>query len=349
MQTLTESTIATLLPEPILRDVLGRQLHDLRVSVIDACNFRCRYCMPAEKVSADHPFLRPHERLTFAEIERLVGLFLRLGGEKVRLTGGEPLLRPDLPTLVARLRALPGLGDLALSTNGTHLARLAAPLRQAGLDRVNVSLDALDAPTFHRLNGHVASPAIVFAGIAAAEAAGFAPIKLNCVVMRGVNEHAIVDLARFCHGHARIVRYIEYMDVGSSNGWQRGEVVSAAEIRARLEAEFTLAPLPPNYPGEVARRFRFADASGEVGIISSVTQPFCGGCTRARLTADGQLHTCLFAGASLDLKTPLRAGAADADLLELLATTWRHRRDRYSELRRHQASHPKPEMYRLGG
>ncbi len=314
-------------------DRRGRPLRDLRVSVTDRCNFRCTYCMPRDVFGPGFAFLERSELLTFEEIERLVRLAAGLGVRKVRLTGGEPLLRRELETLVARLAAIDGVDDLAMTTNASLLARRAAPLRAAGLGRVTVSLDALDDATFRAMSDVALPVARVLDGIAAASAAGFDEIKLNAVVKRGVNDGGLVDLARFARDGGHVLRCIEYMDVGGTNGWRLDDVVPAAEILDRIGAVFPLEPLPPRYPGEVATRYRYLDGGGELGVIGSVTTPFCGDCTRARLSAIGELYTCLFSGSGRDLRGPLRAGADDEELRALLDGTWRARDDRYSEQR----------------
>lgn len=335
---------------PTQLDTLDRPLRDLRISVTDRCNFRCTYCMPREVFGPGYAFLPKAALLTFEEIARLAGIFIGLGVEKVRLTGGEPLLRKDLERLVAQLGPIPGLRDLTLTTNGSLLAAKARPLRAAGLARLTVSLDSLDDTTFGAMNDADFTVGDVLRGIDAALAAGFAPVKINAVIRRGVNEPDIVALARRFAGPEFIVRFIEYMDVGNTNRWRLNEVVPAAEIIARLSAEFRLTPLLPQYPGEVARRFRTA-AGGEIGVISSVTAPFCGDCTRARLSSDGQLFTCLFGSQGHDLRTPLRTGASDAQFAATIATRWQSRTDRYSELRAHLpgANASKVEMSAIGG
>ncbi len=334
---------------PPPRDRLGRPLGDLRVSVTDRCNFRCRYCMPREVFGRDHEFLPRAEILTFEEIARLARLFAARGVTKVRLTGGEPLLRRDLPDLVRMLAAIPGV-ELALTTNGALLERLAGPLAAAGLDRVTVSLDSLDDAVFRAMNDAAFPVARVLAGIDAALAAGLAPVKVNAVVHRGVNDHTVVDLARRFRGTGVVVRFIEYMDVGATNGWRLDDVVPGDEVVARIGAALPLEPVPPNYPGEVARRYRYAGGGGEIGLVTSVTRPFCGDCTRARLSAEGKLYTCLFAAQGTDLRAPLRAGASDAELGALLDRVWRARDDRYSELRTAAtAALPKVEMSYIGG
>ncbi|HET8900212.1 MAG TPA: GTP 3',8-cyclase MoaA [Rhodanobacteraceae bacterium] len=333
------------------RDQLARPLADLRISVIDHCNFRCPYCMPAEMFPDDHRFLSAAERLSFDEIERLTRVFAGLGVSKLRLTGGEPLLRKDLPQLVQRLAAINGIDDLALTTNGVLLPKLAQPLRDAGLRRVSISLDTLDAEVFTRLSGGRGRLADVLAGIAAAEQAGFGSIKLNCVVMRGVNDAGVLDLVEHFRHTPHVMRFIEFMDVGTMNRWRLDKVVPSAELVARIHARWPLLALPPRRAGETARRYAFADGAGEVGFISSVSAPFCGGCTRARLSADGHLFTCLFAARGTDLLTPLRQGMDDAALAALVAKRWLGRDDRYSELRSAATAKDQKhiEMFRIGG
>ena len=333
-----------------VHDRLQRALRDLRISVTDRCNFRCTYCMPREVFGRDWQFLPRADLLSFEETTRLVRLLTGLGVSKVRITGGEPLLRRDLPDLIAQLAAIDALDDLTLTTNGALLARHAEALKAAGLNRLTVSLDALDETVFQRMSDVKLPVARVLEGIEAAAAAGLAPIKINMVVRRGVNDHEILPMVRRFRGSGHILRFIEYMDVGETNGWCLDEVVTAGEILALIEAEHPLEPLAAQYGGEVARRYRFADGGGEIGIISSVTQPFCGGCTRARIAADGRLYTCLFASDGLDLREPLRSGAGDDALLALLGGRWRSRDDRYSELRAAGgASTGKVEMSRVGG
>ena len=338
-------------PLPMLpRDTRGRPLHDLRISVTDRCNFRCVYCMPRAVFGPDHAFLPRAELLSFEEIERLVRIFVGLGVEKVRLTGGEPLVRRDLEQLVVSLAAVPGVRDLTLTTNGVLLAALAQKLKAAGLHRVTISLDADDDETFMRLNDAGVPVSKVMAGIEAAEAAGLGPIKLNMVVKRGWNEHAILPMARRFRGTGRILRFIEYMDVGHSNGWRLDDVVSADQILRTIAAEFPLEPMEPTAQGEVAERYRYADGTGEIGVIASVSRPFCGDCNRARLSADGQLYTCLFATSGNDLRSLLRGGATDADLDQELRRIWSIRDDRYSELRSAETVDlPKVEMSYIGG
>jgi len=332
-------------------DQLGRPLRDLRISVTDRCNFRCPYCMPAEVYGEKYRFLPRPELLSFEEIERLVRIMAPLGVEKLRITGGEPLLRHDLPRLLERLARVDGVRDLTLTTNGYLLAAQAQGLADAGLRRITVSLDSHDDDTFGRMNGRGYGTARVLEGIEAAAAAGLSPIKINCVVQRGVNEHSIVPLARRFKGTGQVLRFIEYMDVGTLNHWEPAQVVSAKEIVTAIDAVFPLEPLEPAYAGEVAERWAYRDGSGEVGVIASVTQPFCRGCTRARLTIEGRLVTCLFAAGGRDLRGPLRSGASDDELREIVAGTWARRSDRYSEERAEQRSHPAPrlEMYQIGG
>jgi cyclic pyranopterin phosphate synthase len=307
--------------------------------------------MPAEVYGEAYTFLKPEELLSFEEITRIAGLFARLGVVKLKLTGGEPLLRPWLPELVEKLTAIEGIRDLALITNGSHLARMARPLRDAGLKRITVSLDSLDEETFSRMNGRAHRLQPVLEGVSAAEAAGFRGIKLNAVVIRGLNEHQVLDLVRRFRGTGHIVRFIEFMDVGNRNGWRRELVVPSRETLARIDAEFPLEPLEPNYRGEVASRYRFKDGLGEVGFISSVSQPFCRDCSRVRLSADGKLHTCLFSTRGFDLRTLLRSGARDEELLSSIRSLWKKRTDRYSEERGEKAATglTKVEMYSIGG
>jgi cyclic pyranopterin phosphate synthase len=323
-------------------------LHDLRISVTDRCNFRCVYCMPKDVFGRDYPFL-PHDALlTFEEIARLAGTFVGLGVEKLRLTGGEPLLRKHLERLVAMLAPLPV--DLTLTTNGALLARKARALADAGLKRVTVSLDALDDATFRAMGDTDTPVAQVLDGIDAASRAGLSPVKVNAVIKRGVNEHAIVDLARRFRGTGHIVRFIEYMDVGATNGWRMDDVVPAAEILERVAAVFPIEPADANYAGEVAERWRYRDGAGEIGVIASVTQAFCRDCTRLRLSTDGKLYTCLFATHGHDLRSLVRGGADDERLAQAIGAVWRRRADRYSELRTAAtARERKVEMSYIGG
>jgi cyclic pyranopterin phosphate synthase len=333
------------------RDLRARALTDLRISVIDRCNFRCPYCMPEDEYPRDHEFLSKADRLRFEEIERLARIFVGLGVRKLRLTGGEPLLRRDLPELVRQLAAIPGAADLAMTTNGSLLAEKVEALRAAGLSRITLSLDTLDANTFRAMSGGRGDVDTVLAAIVAAERAGFAPLKINAVVMRGVNDTGVLDLVEHFRGSGHIVRFIEYMDVGTCNDWQRDLVVPSAELRARIDARWPLAALEANYGGEVAQRYAFADGGGEVGFISSVSEPFCGDCTRARLSADGRLYTCLFARSGHDLRGPMRAGASNDDLSGLIRAVWEARDDRYSELRNELrvTDRKRVEMYEIGG
>jgi cyclic pyranopterin phosphate synthase len=330
-------------------DSLGRPLSDLRVSVTDRCNFRCRYCMPRERFGADHAFLPRAELLTFEEIARLVGI---LGGElrKVRLTGGEPLLRKDLPELVRMLRQASN-ANVALTTNGVLLPKLAGPLFEAGLHRLTVSLDALDEAVFRRVTDADYGAQDVLAGLESATEAGFTGIKINSVIRRGLNESEVLPLARRFRGSGHVLRFIEYMDVGSTNGWSERDVVSAAELIEMIDHEMPLEPIGRALASDVAARYRYRDGGGEIGVIASVTQPFCGDCSRLRLAADGQVYTCLFATTGTDVRDPLRAGASNAELLELLTGLWAARADRYSEQRQALIAKPKRklEMSYLGG
>ena len=336
------------LPAPVQapRDRLGRPLRDLRLSVIDACNFRCGYCMPADRVPDDHG-MSAAARLSFDQIETLVRGFAQAGVCKLRLTGGEPLLRKRLPELMARLARIPGIEDLALTTNGALLAGQARALREAGLHRLTVSLDALDPDVFRRMSGHRGEVDTVLAGIAAAEAAGFSRIKFNCVVQRGVNEDQVLPLLERFRGTGHVVRFIEYMDVGTCNGWNPAQVVPSQELRARIHARWPLQPLQAGYRGEVAQRFAFADGGGEVGFIGSVSHPFCGDCNRARVSADGHLYTCLFADRGHDLKPALAGG--EHGVAAELGRVWSAREDRYSELRGQVPARRPIEMYLIGG
>jgi GTP 3',8-cyclase len=330
-------------------DTLGRPLHDLRISVTDRCNFRCVYCMPKEIFGKDYQFLPRAEILTFEEIERLVRIFVSLGVQKIRLTGGEPLVRRDLERLVEKLARIGDL-DLTLTTNGSLLAQKARLLADAGLRRVTVSLDSLDDATFKRMNDSDFPVAKVLAGIEAAQAAGLAPIKINMVTKRGVNESSIVPMARYFRGTGITLRFIEFMDVGSTNGWRLDDVVPAREIVAMIDREMPLEPVQAGYRGEVAARYRYKDGGGEVGVISSVTQPFCADCTRARLSADGSLYTCLFATEGHDLRALVRSEATDDEITHAIAALWTERTDRYSDLRSEQtAGLHKIEMSFIGG
>jgi cyclic pyranopterin phosphate synthase len=336
-------------PGPVA-DTRGRALRDLRISVTDRCNFRCTYCMPREVFDADYQFLAHAEVLTFEEIVRAARIFHGLGTEKIRLTGGEPLLRRGIDRLVAMLReALPAV-DLTLTTNGSALAAHAAALRAAGLDRVTVSLDSLDDATFRRMNDADFPVARVLAGIDAAAAAGLAPVKVNMVVKRGLNDHHVADMARHFRGTGHVVRFIEFMDVGSTNGWRMDDVVASAEIVRRIAEHFPMEPAEPNYKGEVAERWRYLDGAGEIGVISSVTEAFCSTCTRARLSTDGQLYTCLFAQRGYDIKGLMRAGREDGEIADSVAAIWQRREDRYSEIRTAETARSrKVEMSFIGG
>ena len=317
-----------------VNDQLGRGLRDLRISVTDRCNFRCCYCMPRDVFGTDFPFMDSSELLSFEEIVRVTKVFAGLGVEKLRLTGGEPLLRHGIEVLVEQLAGVDGIADVAMTTNGSMLAKKARSLRDAGLSRVTVSLDSLDAQTFRTMSDVKIPVARVVEGIAAAAAAGLAPVKINAVVKRGVNEgQGILNLAAFGREHGYVVRFIEFMDVGATNGWQLDEVVPAAEIVDTINAAWPIEPLDPDYVGEVAARYRYLDGSGEVGLITSITQPFCGTCTRARLSAKGELYTCLFASVGNDLRGPLRDGATDDELVQRITGIWQSRTDRYSAQR----------------
>ena len=336
-------------------DKFGRRVRDLRISVTDRCNFRCPYCMPAEVYGEKYEFLpRPHI-LSFEEIERLTRLFVRIGVSKVRITGGEPLVRANLPDLVSKLCVIDGINDVALTTNGYLLENNAQQLKDAGLNRLTVSLDSIDPDVFKEMSGRPQGPTNTLAGIKTAASLGFKQIKINVVVQRGVNEHTLVDTARYFKGTGAIVRFIEFMDVGTKNGWELSQVFTSDEVIQTIDKEFPLKPIEPNYKGEVASRYRYVDGSGEIGVISSVSQPFCGDCTRARLSTDGKLVTCLFASGGTDLKTPMRSGATDAELAAIINKVWTGRNDRYSELRsndtefENDSDDSKVEMYYIGG
>jgi GTP 3',8-cyclase len=331
-------------------DLHARALRDLRISVTDRCNFRCTYCMPKEVFGRDFEFLARKELLSFEEITRLARAFADEGVSKVRITGGEPLLRRDIERLVAMLVDVPGITDVALTTNGSALAAKAQTLKDAGLSRVTVSLDALDDDAFAAMNDVGFPVARVLRGIEAAAAAGLAPVKVNMVVKRGVNDHCIASMAEHFRGSGCVLRLIEYMDVGTTNGWRMEEVVPVAEIIETIDAHWPLEPLAPNYPGEVATRYRYRDGAGEIGLIASVTQPFCGACTRARVSAEGRLYTCLFAARGHDLRGLLRAGISDQELGRRIRSVWGERADRYSEIRHSQtAGAAKVEMSYIGG
>jgi cyclic pyranopterin phosphate synthase len=330
-------------------DRFGRPIRDLRISVTDRCNFRCVYCMPKEVFGRDYQFLERSELLTFEEIERTARVFVGLGVHKVRITGGEPLVRRNIETLIGLLAAIPGL-EIALTTNGSLLVKKAKALRDAGLTRITVSLDSLDDAVFRAMNDVDFPVQRVLDGIDAAATAGFAPIKINVVLKRSVNEDGILPLLRYFRDRDHIVRFIEYMDVGTTNGWRLDDVVPAKEIVARIDSEMPLVPVDPAYRGEVANRYRYRDGSGEIGIIASVTQPFCADCTRARISAEGRLYTCLFATEGHDLRALLRGGASDAEIADAIASIWSVRSDRYSELRAAEtAGLKKIEMSYIGG
>jgi cyclic pyranopterin phosphate synthase len=352
-----ETTAQSVLADRSLEtlDRLGRPLRDLRISVTDRCNFRCAYCMPKEVFGRDYQFLPRDEILSLEEIDRLAGAFISLGVHKLRITGGEPTVRRGLVDLVAMLasrRTQDGAPlDIAMTTNGSALRALARPLADAGLGRVTVSLDSLDDETFRRMNGVDFPVAKVLDGIAAAVEAGLGPVKVNVVLKRGENDGGILGLARWARAEGHILRFIEYMDVGTTNGWRLDEVVPAREVIDGISREWPLEPAEAGYPGEVATRWRYLDGGGEIGVISSVTRPFCGDCTRARISAEGKLYTCLFSAVGHDLREPLRSGASDADLADHVAAIWNGRDDRYSELRAAATTDrlPKIEMFALGG
>jgi GTP 3',8-cyclase len=334
-------------------DRLTRPLRDLRISVMDRCNFRCPYCMPRERFHEHYAFLKTAERLSFEEILRLARLFVPMGVRKLRITGGEPLLRVNLPDLIADLNAIPGIEDIALTTNGVLLAKHASELKAAGLSRVTVSLDSLDQDIFARMNGGFGRVGEVLDGIEHARTAGLGPIKINAVIQRGVNEDSVLPLVEQFRDTGTTVRFIEYMDVGNRNDWREQLVVPSRDLQAMIHARWPLRAVKPDYVGEVARRYAFEDGQGEVGFISSVTQPFCGACSRARLSSDGSFYTCLFAQKGTDLRGPMRAGADDDDLLRIIRGVWTARDDRYSEqrmvMRQRQDNSPKIEMNYIGG
>ena len=340
------------LSAPVI-DALHRPMHDLRISLLDQCNFRCPYCMPEAEFHAEYEFLRKQERLSYDEIVRVAASASALGVSKIRLTGGEPLLDKNICDLVERIAALPRIDDLALTTNGMLLAPIAEKLGRAGLHRVTVSLDSLDKEIFRTMSGGRGDLDAVLAGIEAAVAAGLGPIKINVVVQRGVNDSGVLDLLDHFRGTGIIVRLIEFMDVGNRNGWRLSQVIPSRELLAQIQKRWPLRAVGKNYPGEVARRYEYVDGAGEIGFISSVTAPFCGDCSRARLSADGKMYTCLFASQGTDLREPLRSGPDDEELQQILTSIWLQRADRYSELRRPDiAEHHilrKVEMYRIGG
>lgn len=336
-----------------INDLFGRHMHDLRISVIDRCNFRCTYCMPQEEF-AHYKFLDPENWLSFEEIERLTKLFVKAGVTKVRLTGGEPLIRPKLSDLVARLSQIDGIEDLALTTNGSLLHKHANELKKAGVKRLTVSLDTLDPKIFKEMDGKKANLEEVLEGIKVARNAGFEAIKINVVVKKGVNDHKLMELVRYFKGTGDVLRFIEFMDVGNCNHWSTEFVLPSAQIIKMINEYFPIEPIQANYQGEVASRYRFSDGSGEIGFISSVTQPFCGSCSRLRLSTDGKIYTCLFATEGTDIRTPLQSGATDEELFGLIEKVWSKRDDRYSENRILIKSHPererkKIEMFQIGG
>ena len=335
----------------LLQDTRRRPLRDLRISVMDRCNFRCPYCMPEDQYDRHFQFLHKDERLSFAEILRLARLFVERGVSKLRLTGGEPLLRRDLADLVGELSLIDGVEDLALTTNGIMLPQHAAALKAAGLDRVTVSLDSLDPAVFRQMSGGRGSPEQVLEGIEAALEAGLEPIKINAVIQRGINDHTACELVERFRGTGVVVRFIEFMDVGTLNGWNEDQLVPSAELLSRLRQRWSLSPAEANYRGEVAQRYVFDDGAGEIGFISSVSQPFCGDCTRARLSSEGSLYTCLFASRGTDLRGPLRAGVDDEALGAIIDQVWQKRADRYSELRSAAGApgREKIQMYYIGG
>jgi len=345
------NTLASLDRSP--EDKLGRPLRDLRISVMDRCNFRCPYCMPRERFHEHYAFLKTAERLSFEEILRLTRLFVPMGVRKLRITGGEPLLRVNLADLVADLNSIPGVEDIALTTNGVLLAKHASELKAAGLTRVTVSLDSLDQDVFAKMNGGFGRVSEVLDGIDHALTAGLGPVKINAVIQRGVNEGSVLPLVERFRGTGITVRFIEYMDVGNRNDWREQLVVPSKDLQALIHERWPLKPVKPDHTGEVARRYAFEDGQGQVGFISSVTQPFCGACTRARLSSDGVFYTCLFAQSGADLRGPLRAGADDDELNRLIRGTWSNRTDRYSEqrmiLRSRATGTPKVEMNYIGG
>ena len=333
------------------QDTLHRPLRDLRISVMDRCNFRCPYCMPRDTFHDGYRFLKSNERLGFDEILRLARVFVRHGVRKLRITGGEPLLRANLSDLIGDLSTIPGVEDIALTTNGVLLAKYATELRAAGLQRITVSLDSLDPAVFERMSGGLGGVAEVLDGIEQARRAGLAPIKVNAVIQRGINDHTALALLEHFRGSGVIVRFIEYMDVGNRNAWDASLVMPSRELMNRVAQRWPLVPLTANYRGEVAERYAYGDGAGEVGFISSVSQPFCGDCSRARLSSDGSLFTCLFAQKGFDLRGPLRAGASDDELTQLIRAVWDQRADRYSELRAQLRARggEKVEMYFIGG
>ena len=345
--------VQPIVPRAQIQDALRRPLHDLRISLLDQCNFRCPYCMPEDTFHVDYEFLKKKQRLTYEEILRVARVATGLGVSKIRLTGGEPLLDKNLTTLIAGLARLPGVDDLALTTNGMLLATKARRLAESGLHRVTISLDSLDEDVFRRMSGGRGDLSKVLQSIDAAERAGLSPIKINVVVQRGVNDHTVIDLLDHFRGTPHIVRLIEFMDVGNRNGWRVDQVVPSRELLDLVTRHWQLHRIDKNYPGEVARRYAYVDGQGEIGFISSVTEPFCGDCSRARLSADGVLYTCLFATQGTDLREALRNEADEEELTDILSRIWLQRADRYSELRSPELAEAhmqrKVEMYRIGG
>ncbi len=342
----------SLMVNKAIKDKLNRPVRDLRISLTDRCNFRCTYCMPAEIYGERYEFL-PHEKLlTFEEISRVTQLLVNMGVQKVRLTGGEPLVRRDIDVLIKLITGIKGISDLAMTTNGYLLPKMAHTLKDAGLHRLTVSLDTLDDSIFRKMNGRDFGVKSVLDGINEAVRAGFAPIKINSVVQKGVNDHTITELAQYFLTKGHIVRFIEYMDVGTLNNWDMKHVVPADEIISKINETIPIELIEPLYPGEVARRYRPTNGNGEIGIIASVTQPFCGACTRLRLSPEGKLYTCLFGTKGTDLRTPLRNGASDSEIIAIISNTWKTRDDRYSETRNTnsvKSNLKKVEMYHIGG
>ena len=336
---------------PHIKDTLSRPIRDLRISVTDRCNFRCTYCMPKEVFNSDYEFLRRDDLLSFEEITRISQIFAQLGVKKIRLTGGEPLLRNNLPVLVKQLSSIEDIEDISLTTNGVLLTKdFAKQLKDSGLQRITISLDALDNETFKAISDVTFNVDKVIESIDNSRSVGLMPIKINMVVKKGVNEHSIIPMAKYFHGSDIILRFIEYMDVGNTNHWQMNDVIPAKEIAELIHQELPIEPAEANYHGEVAKRWRYKDGSGEIGIISSVTQPFCQDCTRARLSAEGKLYTCLFAMQGKDLRHLVREGADDDHIKDVISTIWRKRIDRYSELRTSETVLlPKVEMSYIGG
>lgn len=337
----------------VVRDALRRPLHDLRISVLDQCNFRCPYCMPEDEFHADYEFLNKQQRLSYNEILKIARVAVGLGVSKLRLTGGEPLLDKNITELVKGLEAIPGVDDLALTTNGMLLAPLAEKLADAGLHRVTISLDSLDKDVFRLMSGGRGDLARVLDGMGEAQRAGLTPVKINVVVQRGVNDHTVMDLLEHFRGSGHVVRLIEFMDVGNRNGWRLDQVVPSRQLLKQIRERWPLRRIDQSYPGEVARRYEYVDGAGEIGFISSVTEPFCGDCSRARLSADGMLYTCLFANQGTDLRESLRNDADEDELADILSQIWLQRADRYSELRQPELAEAhvlrKVEMYRMGG